>query len=105
MSNNNSRRSAGTKHQGVDEEIVYTITTTQIGSDPTSPSVAVYDATDDHEDVTATVMPTGSPSVAGDVITLPTLKDLTIDHEYRVEVQFTLDGNLIEVYFLVVAER
>lgn len=35
-------RYLGTKQQGVDEQIAYSVTTTAIGSAPTSPSVKVY---------------------------------------------------------------
>ncbi len=89
--------------QGVDEEIVYTITTTPWGSSPTSPSAVVKDLSDD-SDVTSTVMPAGSASAAGDVITLPVLKALTYGSRYRVEVKFTVSGNILECWFEVRAE-
>lgn len=90
--------------QGVDEEIVYTITTTPWGSSPTSPSAVVKDLSDD-SDVTSTVMPAGSASAAGDVITLPVLKSLTAGSRYRVEVKFTVSGNVLECWFEVRGEK
>lgn len=96
--------SEGKRYQGVDEQIVYTLTTTQWGSSPTSPSVAAYDVTNNEATVTSTVL-SGSASVSGDVITLPTLKSLTLGHVYRVEVQFTSGGSVFEAYFYVEAQR
>lgn len=93
----------GILYQGVDEEISYTLTTTNWGSDPSSISVVVKER--DGTDVTTTVMPTNSPSVAGDVITLSPLKSLTKGKEYRVDVQFTAGGNVWEAYFRVVAQE
>lgn len=90
--------------QGVDEEIVYTITTTPWGSSPTSPSAVVKDLSDD-SDVTSTVMPAGSASAAGDVITLPVLKALTDGSRYRVEIKFSVSGNILECWFEVRGER
>lgn len=91
--------------QGVDEEIVYSVTTTQWGSTPTSISCKVYDITDGgRNDVTTTVMPTNSPSATGDVISLSILKLLTADKQYRVEVKFTSSGNVFEPYCIINAK-
>jgi hypothetical protein len=94
----------GIKVQGEDEIIVYTIDVTNWGDSPTSPTVVVKDMNDSMADVTSTVMPTGSPSVNSNVITLPALKLLTADRRYRVEVKFTLAGNVLETYFVVSAQ-
>ncbi len=91
--------------QGVDEEIVYTLTTTPWGSDPSASAVVVFDVTDGaREDVTTTVMPAGSPSESGDVVTLPTLEALTASKKYRVEIQFTSGGNVFEAFGIILAE-
>lgn len=90
--------------QGVDEEIQYQITTTPWGASPTAITVVVKDDSDD-SDVTATVMPTNSPSVAADVITLSPLMSLTAKTHYRVEVEFTAGGLVWEAYFLVKASQ
>lgn len=95
----------GTQPQGVDESIPYTITTTNIGSSPSVTQVKVYDVRDSFSDVTSTVMPSGSASVNGDVITLPELTALTEGRLYRVEVACTIAGADVEIYFLVRAER
>lgn len=93
----------GIQYQGEDEEIVYTLTTTNWISSPTSPSVVVKER--DGEDVTSTVMPTNSPSVSGDVITLSPLKSLTVGKEYRVEVSFQAGGSKWEAFFRVTGEE
>lgn len=90
--------------QGIDEEIVYTITTTNWGGSPTSESMVVKDVTVDNGVVTDEVT-TGEMSVSGDVITLKTIKALTIEHRYRVEVQFTSGGSVFECYFHIRAEE
>lgn len=90
--------------QGVDEIIAYTLTTTPWGSSPSSVSVVVKDITTTVSDVTNTVMPTNSPSVSGNVITLSPLKLLTDQHIYRVEVKFTISGNVFEAYAIVEAQ-
>lgn len=90
--------------QGVDEEIIYSLTTTAWGSSPTSVSVKVFDATTAKVDVTATVMPVNTPSVLGDVITLSPLKALTVGRSYRIEIKFSAGGNIFECYGVVLAE-
>lgn len=94
----------GTRYQTSDETRVYTITTTNLVSNPTSTSVKVYDESVD-EEVTSTVMPSGSHSESGDVITLKPLTSLTATHSYRVEVKFTVSSNIFERYFRVRCTR
>ena len=96
-------RFLGLVAQGVDEEIVYTITTTNWGSDPSGVSVVAKDTSNSDADVTSTVL-SGSASVSGDVITLPTVKSLTVRHRYRIETLFTVGSSKCEAYFLVDAE-
>jgi hypothetical protein len=83
----------GIQYQGVDEEITYDIDT------------ANWDVANNYADVTATVMPAGSPSVSSDTITLPELKSLTMDKHYRIEVKFTISGNIMECYVPVIGTR
>ena len=93
-------------NQGVDEIIAYTLTTTPWGSSPTNTAVVVFDITDgDFTDVTSTVMPTNNPSVTDDVITLSPLKLLTANQKYRVEIKFTISGNVFEAFGIVQATR
>jgi hypothetical protein len=95
----------GKQEQGIDEEIVYSITTTPWGSSPTSIVVTAYDFTSgEYTDVSATVL-SGSANAVGDVITLPKLQDLTENHKYRIEVKFTCSGNVFEPYFIVNCKR
>lgn len=95
----------GVQYQGIDESIAYTLDVSAIGSGPTSVSVVVFEERDLSTPVTASVMPNGSPSVDGDVITLPALTGLAKGRRYRVEVQYTLDGNVLETWFVVEAQR
>lgn len=97
----------GLQYQGVDETIAYSLTTTPWGSSPSSISVKVYSiaGTGARTDVTSTVMPTGTASTNGDVITLPALTGLTDGTLYRVEVKFTCSGNVFEAYAYVKGEQ
>lgn len=101
---NNVREVAeGVQFQGEDESIAYTVDVTAVGSSPSSVAVVVKNMTDGTI-VTPTVMPSGSTSVSGNVITLPALKLLTAGVLYRVEVKFTVSGNILESYFYVQAQ-
>lgn len=97
----------GRQPQGIEEKIAYTITTTPWGGTPVVAAFKAYDITGprQYDDVTATVFPSGTTSVSGDVITLPLLQALTIDHVYRVECRWTFGGNTLETFFEIVAER
>lgn len=95
----------GIQYQGADEVIVYDIDTGNWGGSPSSPTVVVKDASNNFTDVTSTVMPSGSPSVSTDTITLPALQSLTAGNEYRIEVKFTISGNTEECYIRVFGER
>ena len=93
----------GRQTQGEDEEIIYTITTTNWASAPTASALAVKDAHDN--DVTTTVT-SGAMSEAGDVITLKTIEKLVRDESYRAEVQFTAgSGAPYECYFWIDCEE
>lgn len=94
----------GTQSQGEDEIISYTLDTANWGGTPSSPAVVVKDMSDGETDVTTTVMPTNSPSIATDIITLSPLKLLTADSLYKVEVAFITSGNTVEAFFYVRAE-
>ena len=94
----------GRQYQGEDEQIIYSITTTNWASDPTSVSVAVKDNTAGDVDVTSSVT-SGSTVTNGDLITLLTIKSLTAGHLYRVEVQFTAESSKFECYFVIEAEE
>lgn len=106
MKADDRRVAEGMQYQGADEQIVYSLTTTNWGSSPSSPSVKAYDIGDGHKDVSSTVLD-GSPSVVGDVITLPKVKSLTAGHRYRIEVQFTIGTGAtpFEAYIVIAAQR
>jgi len=91
----------GIQEQGCDEEIAYLITTTNWGSNPTSPSVEVFRDPGNAVAITETVMPTNSPTVDGDTITLSPLKNLSTGVVYRIEVKFSISSNVFECYFKV----
>ena len=90
----------GIQYQTSDEQIAYSITTTNWASTPAAPSAAAYDEYDNSV-VTSTVFPVNNPSAVGDVITLSLLRALTQKHTYRIEVRFTSGGNTYECYFRV----
>lgn len=93
--------------QGVDEKIAYALTTTPWGTSPTSVEVKAFsysEVTSTYTDVSSTVL-IGSPTVSGDIITLPALSVLTVEVKYRIEVKFTCSGNIFEAYAWVYAER
>jgi len=91
----------GPQYQGEDEEIVYTIDISEWGSSPSGVTVKVYD--EDGADVTTTVT-SGSSSTTTTTITLPTIKSLTAGTQYRVEIKFTAGGQVLEAYFVIIAE-
>ncbi len=86
----------GVRIQHTGEEIIRTVdfdpATTE--STVTSPVVVVIQE-DDGTDVTSTVMPTNTPSVATLVVTLSALTALTAGKSYRVEVKVTAGGNTL----------
>ncbi len=88
--------------QSADERIAYTLTTTNWVASPTSPTAKAYDTTQNDEDVSTTVFPTNTPTAgAGNVITLSPLRDLTVDHSYRIEVKWEVGSSIYEAYFIV----
>jgi len=95
----------GIQRMSADETIVYTIDTGGVAGSPTVGTVKVYDESDNDTDVTSTVMPSGSHSNSGDVITLKPLTALTIDHSYRIEVQFTVGSSTYEGVMIVKCTR
>ena len=94
----------GVQLQSKNEEIKYTVDTDNyppkgVGV-PTSASATVFDVSDD-SDVTSTVMPDGSVSIATTIITLKPLKLLDPNTTYRIQVKFTKNTNIWEPYFNV----
>lgn len=81
---------------GTNEVIVFTLTTTPWGGSPSSPVVELYEYSDGTEtDVTSTNL-TGSPSIAGDVITCPSVVNVTDGQRYNLYIRWTSSGNTFE---------
>ena len=94
----------GPQAQGVDESIVYDITTTPWGTSPSSPSYVVKDMNASLADITTDVSTGNAPGISGDVLTIPTIKPLAADRKYRVEVKFTADAQDFETFFIIEVE-
>lgn len=95
------------KEQGIDERVPYAF---DVSTWPTgtysSPTVVVKDITDPNSisDVTSTVMPTNSPSISTSTFTTSPLRDLTRDHQYRLECKWTVDSTTVfEAYCIIKA--
>ena len=91
--------------QGRNEEVSYPITTTNWGSSPTDVEAKLYSVSGGaYTDVTSTNL-SGSPSVNGDVITTPVVKDLVAGTEYRMEVKFTSGSQIYEGFMRIYGQR
>jgi len=95
----------GLQYIGEDETIVYTLTTTPWGSDPSSPVAKIYEVVGDTLTDRTTALMTGSAAAVNDVITLPAIHSCTAGTDYRVEVTFTISGNTFEAFAELKAER
>lgn len=93
----------GVQYQGEDEAIAYALDVSAIGT-PSSPSVVVKDVAADSV-VTSTVMPVNNPTADGSAISLSPLRNLTDGRLYRIEVKYTVGGNVLESYFYVQAQE
>lgn len=87
--------------QGEDEEVTYTLDVTEVGSNPSNVSVVVKR---NGVDVSGDVLD-GTATVSGNIITLPVIASLEAGFDYRVEVKFTLNGNVLEAYGIIVGEE
>ena len=90
--------------QGAEEIVPYTLTTTRWVSAPGVVTVKAYDLTAAGADVTSTVL-SGSPSTAGDVISLPLVQALVAGHRYRVDVKFTAGAGTYEAQIFIQGEE
>ena len=93
----------GPQPVGVGETVVPTLTTTNWGSSPSSPTVAIYNANDLSTDLAGTML-TGSASESGDVITLPAISGFTTGNNYVVKVTFTTGSSTLIAKALLKAE-
>ncbi len=92
--------------QGLDEIISYKVDTTPWGGPPTSPVLKVWR----HDngawvDVTATVAPSGAPTVDGNIITFQPIKLLEDDFVYRAIFQWIYSGNTLSAFLDILAEK
>jgi len=91
----------GLQEQGIEEEVTYTLTVPTTWGTPTgTPTVKGYSYIDGtYTDVTSTIFPAGSASIASQVITLPECKAMTENVRYRIECKFsTTEGDIKEAY-------
>lgn len=97
----------GIQYQGTGETVTYSVDLAEVGTVASLTGVTVLDESDDFEDVSATVMPSGSNSLAGNVVTCKPLTALTLDRTYRVQIAFTVTGEGAPFvhYFRVRAQR
>lgn len=100
----------GLQEQGVQEEITYTLTTTAWGAGtPSSVDVKGYSVTEgnteSYADVTSTIFPVNSPTPSSGLITLSPAKSMTENVLYRIEIKFTLSGNIFEAYAYIRCKR
>lgn len=84
----------GLQTQSTAESIVWAIDTSARGT-PTSPVVATV-KNSAGTNVKSTVMPAGSPTVAANIISLPSLTLLTAGQRYEIRVTYTISGNTQE---------
>jgi hypothetical protein len=95
----------GIQKQGIDESIVYTVTTTPWGNNPSNPEVTIWKKSGTSwVDVSITNL-LGDPTVLGNVITLPAVHSLTIGTSYKVIVEFTLNDSVVSAYIDIIAEK
>jgi hypothetical protein len=97
MSNDGRGAVEGTQYQGPGETITWAVVVAG-----TAVSVAPALVMDEGIDVTTAVMPTGSTIIQDDAIQFPPLKNLTLNHGYRISTHYSDGLNTLEVYFNVV---
>ena len=105
----------GRQVQGEEEQVAYRLDTANWSADPDTPStpsavvVKIFSVTEvagvmTYIDTSAANLD-GAASVATRYITLPVVKVLVAATLYRVEVKFTLEGNIFEAYAYIKAEK
>lgn len=91
--------------QGQDEQLRYVVSTTNVGSSPSNGTANIYEVLNGaYTNKTSTLM-SGTCNISGNNITLPIIRSLTPGQAYRVEVRFTISGNIYEHWFTVIGER
>lgn len=102
----NTRQFVGSPfYQGQDEKIPYWFDVSTWSETPITPSVVLYDITDEaYTDVSATNL-TGSATIAGTEITTPYVYNLTAGKVYRLEAKWYDGAGILEGYAIINAER
>jgi hypothetical protein len=91
--------------QGVDEIINnYTFDASRWGFTSLTAITAVIATNRAGDNVTTTII-SGSGSISGTTITLPTIKSLTVGEIYRIELKFTSGGGTFEAFGYLYAEE
>lgn len=83
--------------QGQDEKVAYKLSTTPWGGSPSAVAV-VLKLIKTGEDVSASLMEAGAPTVLGDDITTRRLVSLVPNVGYRLEFKWTSAGNIFETF-------
>jgi hypothetical protein len=83
------------RYQGSTEQIVYSFEFSAWGT-PTSPTVTLYDRTD-NQDVSTTCL-NGSASISSTKVLTPTVKNLENGHKYALTAQATVTGNVLSMF-------
>jgi len=96
------RKAREDKSQGVNEQVAYFVDTTPWGGYNSGASVSLIDA--NGEDISSTHL-SGDVSVDGSVITTPQVIDLGKGIKYRLQIQWEIDGNLLETYCDIYGEE
>lgn len=93
---------------GLAERIPFGLDVTNWGSSPTSVTVVSekYDMdTKEYTVNTTTVFPSGSASVAGNIITLPVLVPQAVGDVYRIGIGFTCSGKGLQAFAWIKVEK
>ena len=91
---------------GLNERLIFRLTTTHWGSTPTSIVVTSFKYDDGtYTDNTTSVFPVNSPTAALDVISLSPLVPQAVSDVYYITVKFTSGGSVFEAFFWVDVER
>jgi hypothetical protein len=89
------------KDQGITEEPTYEFDFSELGT-PSDPSVVLYDMIS-YADVSANHL-SGSPSIDGNIVTTPAVKDLVAGGIYRLVCTATIGGEPLSVYLELYGE-
>ena len=96
-----TRRYAGKKWQGEDEEIAYSVDTTIWGGYTSDVAVTLLDGNGD--DVSGTHL-SGAAAVVGNVITTPLVVALGVDIRYTLQILWVCGANTFEAYCYIIGE-